>query len=1444
MGKRSTSFVYAGIAAIVMAGAAHTSAELSFNAVVSFPTNNAGVYSFTTEKYDPQLIKRNVYASGGGIAYDDGYYYSTRVETVMGITAIELDTYDMGTWELYEKFSGSVDKVATASTFDRDLGQAYGCFFNADGETFRFCTLNVAYYSPTKIADLPKGWGACGFNKDNVLYAIDEDGMLMTVNTDNGQLTEVGDTGLKTEWITGGLVDKESNTMIYAVKTSTESALYSIDLATAKASKLYDLANEEQLGGFFIPEPEYAAEAPAKSSSISLNVSGANLSGNLAFYPPSTTVGGTQGSGDITYHVYCNGKEIATGTCPFKNARQTVPVSVEKAGYYSFAVSFSNEAGEGPRKRADLKWMGYDTPAAPTSVNLSETADGIRVTWQSSSSGIHRGTIDTANRTYRVTRYPDGVVVTPTDHKTTSFTDKIDMPAERTKYWYTVEVVIGDVKSPTGKSAEFELGPITPAYSVNFDSSTKLFGYKTLNPGADTNKWSYDSDKVIKVSTSKKPADNWLLLPPLNLKKGNSYTFTMKAYSYSDSYTEEFEVFSGTEGEVSALTTPVLAKTTVNGKTPVEFTGTITASGDGLHYVGIHATTPQNGGYLYVKSLAIEAGVSYLAPGAVTDLVATPDATGAHKATITFTTPAVTLGNDALDEITRVELLRDGTLVKTVTEGIAIGTAMTITDDTEPTAGKHTYSVVCHNSYGSGAEAKADAFIGFAAPEAVTEVQMTEPRNGHVVATWTAVTRDADGRTLTEKDVKYNIYKYLAGESYPVATGVSGTTYEYDAFDGFEEFDGQRFVQTLVEAVTEGGNAKIVPSAMVAIGNPYTTPWSESFANCEVKSIFANQKVKGSDAWQMVPADDFGTTPADNDGGMMYLEAYSRGACALITGKIDLGDMFSPAFTFQVFHYASSSPNENLFEVEVRTPDTDYVPVFSSKIMDMGPEAEWCKNIVSLEQFAGQVVQLRITATNNTFGFSHMDDFRITSVAANNLSLSKLTAPLSVDTNTDFNITAVVENLGTERATGYKVNLMRGDELVETKQGQALESGETAEYTFTNNLGVLAQGDNNYTVTIEYGIDMYDGDNSRDFVVTVRGNALPTVTTLAGEHKDGTVSLTWQAPATPSVPVASTENFDAPSLSWATSIPGWTMVDLDRGTIGGIGSKQLPVSGRQAFFVFNNTLQTLQSGNIASFNAHSGNQYLCAMYSNIGNRHVANDDWAISPELDGCAQMISLYATSFPADPGDTQYLETFQLLYSTTGTDTDDFVLVEQFSNIPAQWKEYSAYLPEGAKYFAIRCISNFQYMLFVDDVTFIAKDAQRKEVEINGYNVYRDGEKLNNEPVTTTTYTDSSVDNKSTYSYLVTALYADGESLKSNEVSVDTSLSGIDGAMTGSISITAAAGKAIVTGAEGMAVEVVAADGKVVASLTGGAYTSIPLAPGFYIVKAGDKVAKVAIP
>jgi hypothetical protein len=53
-----------------------------------------------------------------------------------------------------------------------------------------------------------------------------------------------------------------------------------------------------------------------------------------------------------------------------------------------------------------------------------------------------------------------------------------------------------------------------------------------------------------------------------------------------------------------------------------------------------------------------------------------------------------------------------------------------------------------------------------------------------------------------------------------------------------------------------------------------------------------------------------------------------------------------------------------------------------------------------------------------------------------------------------------------------------------------------------------------------------------------------------------------------------------------------------------------------------------------------------------------------------------------------------------------------------------------------------------------------------VSGYNVYRDGDRINEETVNETEYTDTDVINSITYSYYVTALYDEGESERSNIV------------------------------------------------------------------------------
>jgi hypothetical protein len=54
----------------------------------------------------------------------------------------------------------------------------------------------------------------------------------------------------------------------------------------------------------------------------------------------------------------------------------------------------------------------------------------------------------------------------------------------------------------------------------------------------------------------------------------------------------------------------------------------------------------------------------------------------------------------------------------------------------------------------------------------------------------------------------------------------------------------------------------------------------------------------------------------------------------------------------------------------------------------------------------------------------------------------------------------------------------------------------------------------------------------------------------------------------------------------------------------------------------------------------------------------------------------------------------------------------------------------------------------------------------DLLGYNVYRDGDMINADPIAVTTYTDDDVVNSVTYSYYVTAVYAAGESEPSNTV------------------------------------------------------------------------------
>lgn len=267
-----------------------------------------------------------------------------------------------------------------------------------------------------------------------------------------------------------------------------------------------------------------------------------------------------------------------------------------------------------------------------------------------------------------------------------------------------------------------------------------------------------------------------------------------------------------------------------------------------------------------------------------------------------------------------------------------------------------------------------------------------------------------------------------------------------------------------------------------------------------------------------------------------------------------------------------------------------------------------------------------------------------------------------------------------------------------------------------------------------------------------------------------------------------------------------------------------------AYMVFDATNESLNQ----TFAAHTGDKYMASFAA----ENAPNDDWMISPELSGDAQTVSFFARTYTDQYGS----ESFEFYYSTTGKEIADFVKVEGVDAVPTDWTEYTYNIPAGAKYFAIRCTSNDRFIFQVDDVTYIPAGASAGDLSLVGYNIYRDGVKINEAPVEETTYTDAAVTDGE-HSYVVTVVYDKGESKASNVVVINFTATGINDIAAKASNISIDNNAITIANAEGLNVSVYTADGKAVYNAAGSSLTTIPVKRGMYIVKVGKETLKAVV-
>ncbi len=239
-------------------------------------------------------------------------------------------------------------------------------------------------------------------------------------------------------------------------------------------------------------------------------------------------------------------------------------------------------------------------------------------------------------------------------------------------------------------------------YANTIDTPEDFEWFTIIDANADNYTWHwYDEGQASYKYNAEADADDWLISPAFRLEAGKTYVFSLDANSSSSAYAETFEVKMGNAATIEAMTTEVIASTSIDSETPTAFENkAITVTETGTYFFGIHVTSPADQSSLRVDNIALDERI-LTAPAAVSDLVVTP-AEDKAAATITFTAPSKTIAGNDLSSITKIEILRDG-LVITTLEEVTPGSQQSYTDEDESlTSGTYSYQVLCYNSDGKG----------------------------------------------------------------------------------------------------------------------------------------------------------------------------------------------------------------------------------------------------------------------------------------------------------------------------------------------------------------------------------------------------------------------------------------------------------------------------------------------------------------------------------------------------------------------------------------------------------------------------------------------------------------------------------------------------------------------------------------------------------------------
>ncbi len=1324
-----------------------------------------------------QVFENEELPQTGGGFFTEKYYFMTAYSEDLWsgeLTAYTL-VYEKNSWEEVFEMPQDITALATDLSYDAIDDVAYGCFYSESGEGVDWGYMNIHDLSVTHIAPLAGQLIAVAVNNRGEAYAVTNSGYFVKVDKKTGQLTPIGHTGLTPAYLQSATFHDDGTFYWAASLADDSSGLYTVDISTGQASLAAPFPNNEEVVALYARPDAPAGGAPGSMDGLTLSFADDALSGIVEFTVPTKTADGNDLAGSVLYAVTVDGEELATGSTSAGEHVQAI-VNVAHAGYHYFVVTLSNDEGKG--YPASLRqWVGIDEPQPVANVVLAKTGDReATITWDAPTASVHGGYFSADRLSYNITRLPDGKQVA-TGLKTNTFIDNVDITGQALVR-YSVTALADDVEGQAVTSNGIVFGDafeVPVLFSFDTEEEFNIFTIIDNNetPSLDSGSWLYSpSGQVAGYNTGTKDGDDWLITPGITLKADRQYIFQYNVLCYSDYWPDEYSVYMGNAATVEGMTKQLLPKTTIYWDEFRTMTFTITVPEDGVYYFGFYATSEAGGAFFLIDDIKVEEGLAIKAPAEVTDLTVTAGENGAPSATVSFIAPEKTVDGKMLTSITSIDVKRGDAVVKSF-DAPEPGQRLTFTEN-DLTTGMTTYEVTAKNAQGTGATAKAEAWVGIDYPTAPQNVKVALNADGHPVITWEQPEgRGMYGGYVDNSNLTYAVYKTSTGRF--LKQDINTNSYVDESVTTDNTGDQNLFEYAVFGESVQG--LGYPATAFCIDGANYEMPFAESFAGSKPTHFWGFYGTNG-ESWKI--GDDWSYYSQDEDDGLLaYLPSVPGSEVTAFSGKIAIKGAQNAVLSFYLNKmsyenngFFETNPDDDELYVQVAADGFNLQTVHTIRMKDI-TKSGYQLYQVPLAQFADNefiVIAFTQHAASDQTPIM-LDNIKIDNLLTTNLSLADVSAAESVEVNESANITVTVKNTGLTDVNDYTIELYRGEELEQSKTGLELASGSTATETFELEALPSWGKTETFTVKVVCEADEDLADNTSDpFTLTVVRPDMPAPTDLAVTTTDDAAVFTWNAPTglEPQSEVV-TEDFESYKHGDRT-YGDWTCVD--KALFGEYGIIDIQdASGDdidfphydewQAFMVFSPASAFIDIDSNPQWAPHSGKRMLISIcdYANSFGSTYRNNDWLISPKLDGSAQTISFYARTASA----TEQKDYLEVRYSTTDNETTSFLLISD-GNIQLQneWTRYEFTLPEGTLYFALRNNTDSGTGILVDDITY-CRGIDAAELTLLGYNLYCNGERANIDLITETSYT---MESPAAGDYTVTAVYSIGESEPSNAV------------------------------------------------------------------------------